>query len=218
MFLPIVIGINNLYPWAHAATVAADPLLQHKAPYLNVPFFLGRAAFYFAGWMFLSWWFNRWSAQGRSRRPRRGPRQDERHGRPGPAVLGIQRHLHGRSTGFCRWIPSGSPPSSACSSWPARADRDGLPDHADGPAVPAAADVGSADPPPPARSRQVPARAGDGVGVLFVLAVPDHLGGQSAGRNSLVSDAPESRLAVCRTAAGGRAISRCPSRCCSRAI
>jgi hypothetical protein len=61
MFLPIVIGINNLYPWAHAATVKADPLLQHKAPYLNVPFFLGRAAFYFAGWMFLAWWFNRWS-------------------------------------------------------------------------------------------------------------------------------------------------------------
>src|ERR1022692_396073 len=61
MFLPIVIGINNLYPWAHAALVNADPLLKHKAPYLNVPFFLGRAAFYFAGWMFLAWWFNRWS-------------------------------------------------------------------------------------------------------------------------------------------------------------
>lgn len=61
MFLPVVIGINNLYPWAHAKLVAADPLLKHKAPYLNVPFFLGRAAFYFAGWMFLSWWFNRWS-------------------------------------------------------------------------------------------------------------------------------------------------------------
>jgi hypothetical protein len=61
MFLPIVIGINNLYPWAHAALVNADPLLKHKTPYLNVPFFLGRAAFYFAGWMFLAWWFNRWS-------------------------------------------------------------------------------------------------------------------------------------------------------------
>src|SRR5664280_3359168 len=41
MFLPIAIGINNLYPWARAVTVAANPLLQHKAPYLNVPFFLG---------------------------------------------------------------------------------------------------------------------------------------------------------------------------------
>ena len=61
MFLPIVIGINNLYPWPHADKLAADELLRHKAPYLNVPFFLGRAALYFAGWMFLSWWFNRWS-------------------------------------------------------------------------------------------------------------------------------------------------------------
>ena len=63
MFLPVVIGMNNLYPWTHADRVAADPLLQHKAPYLNVPFFLIRAAIYFAGWMFLSWWFNRWSAK-----------------------------------------------------------------------------------------------------------------------------------------------------------
>jgi len=63
MFLPVVIGINNLYPWPHAALVKADPLLQHKAPYLNVPFFLGRAAFYFAGWLFLAWWFNRWSLE-----------------------------------------------------------------------------------------------------------------------------------------------------------
>jgi len=41
--------------------VAADPGLQHKQPYLNAPFFLIRAAVYFAGWMFLSWYFNRWS-------------------------------------------------------------------------------------------------------------------------------------------------------------
>src|SRR5213078_1833419 len=46
MFLPIVIGINNLYPWPHAKLVAADELLRHKQPYLNVPFFLARAAIY----------------------------------------------------------------------------------------------------------------------------------------------------------------------------
>jgi hypothetical protein len=61
LFLPIVIGIPNLYSWSHAKIVAADPLIQHKTPYLNVPFFLGRAAIYFAGWLFLSWFFNRWS-------------------------------------------------------------------------------------------------------------------------------------------------------------
>ena len=63
MFLPILIGIPNLYIWAHADKVAADPNLLHKHPYLNVPFFIGRAAFYFAGWLFLSWFFNRWSAR-----------------------------------------------------------------------------------------------------------------------------------------------------------
>jgi hypothetical protein len=63
LFLPIVIGIPNLYPWAHAKLVAADPILRHKATYLNVPFFLIRAAGYFAGWLFLSWCFNRWSQQ-----------------------------------------------------------------------------------------------------------------------------------------------------------
>ena len=64
MFLPILIGIPNLYEWSHADKVAADEMLQHKQPYLNVPFFLGRAAMYFAGWILLSWC----STSGRSAR------------------------------------------------------------------------------------------------------------------------------------------------------
>jgi hypothetical protein len=59
MFLPIVIGIPNLYAWSHKANVAASAVLQHKHVYLNVPFFLFRAAIYFAGWLFLSWYYNR---------------------------------------------------------------------------------------------------------------------------------------------------------------
>jgi hypothetical protein len=62
MFGPIVIGIRNLYDWSHAEKVAASAMLQHKHPYLNVQFFLIRALVYFAGWLFLSWFFNRWSA------------------------------------------------------------------------------------------------------------------------------------------------------------
>ena len=54
MFLPIAIGIPNLYDWSHPAKVAADAVLQHKHAYLNVPFFLVRAAVYFGGWLFLS--------------------------------------------------------------------------------------------------------------------------------------------------------------------
>lgn len=59
MFVPILIGIRNLYEWSHAAKVAIDPVLQHKHPYLNLPFFLIRAAVYFGGWLFLSWYYNR---------------------------------------------------------------------------------------------------------------------------------------------------------------
>ena len=44
-----------------ADKVAQDPILQHKHVYLNVPFFVGRTVIYFAGWMFLSWFFSRWS-------------------------------------------------------------------------------------------------------------------------------------------------------------
>jgi hypothetical protein len=62
LFLPVVIGIPNLYRWSHADIVAADEMLQHKHAYLNVPFFLIRAAVYFLGWGFLSWFLNRWSA------------------------------------------------------------------------------------------------------------------------------------------------------------
>jgi len=63
MFLPILIGIPNLYQWSHTSAVAADSILQHKRVYLNVPFFLIRAAVYLAGWNLLAWLLNRWSAR-----------------------------------------------------------------------------------------------------------------------------------------------------------
>jgi hypothetical protein len=62
LFIPIAIGIPSLYHWSHPDIVAADPGLQHKHPYLNVPFFLIRTAVYFGGWIVLSWLLNRWSA------------------------------------------------------------------------------------------------------------------------------------------------------------
>jgi len=49
-FVPIALGVHQLYEWSHAEVVASDPILQHKAVYLNVPFFLARALVYFALW------------------------------------------------------------------------------------------------------------------------------------------------------------------------
>ena len=41
--------------------VAADKALQHKAAYLNVPFFVGRAGVYFLIWIALAYVFSKWS-------------------------------------------------------------------------------------------------------------------------------------------------------------
>ena len=61
LFIPILIGIPSLYSWSHASVVAADPVLKYKSMYLNFPFFVGRAVFYFLGWLFCAWFLNRWS-------------------------------------------------------------------------------------------------------------------------------------------------------------
>jgi hypothetical protein len=63
LFVPLLFGLGNLYEWAQPEHVAHDPALQHKAAYLNVPFFLVRAALYFATWIAVSYWLNRWSLE-----------------------------------------------------------------------------------------------------------------------------------------------------------
>src|SRR5437660_6636416 len=50
LFLPVLFGLPQLYAWARPDEVAADPVLQHKSPYLNVPFFIARAIVYVLVW------------------------------------------------------------------------------------------------------------------------------------------------------------------------
>lgn len=58
LFLIMLIGMSQLYPWTHINSVA-DPIsrgiLRHKQPYLNVPFFIIRTLVYFAIWLFWGW-------------------------------------------------------------------------------------------------------------------------------------------------------------------
>jgi len=72
LFVPLLVGLPRLYPWARPDEVAADPLLQHKAAWLNVPGFTGRFALVFLVWIA--------SALVHARLVRR----DERRGRPAP--------------------------------------------------------------------------------------------------------------------------------------
>jgi hypothetical protein len=63
MYLPIVFGMHHLYEWTHEDVVAADEVLRGKRLYLNTPFFLARAALYFAVWNAISYFLNRWSLE-----------------------------------------------------------------------------------------------------------------------------------------------------------
>ncbi len=63
LFLPLLFGLPNLYVWARPEVAAGDTLLQHKHPYLNLPFFVVRAVIYFVIWIGLGLLLNRWSRQ-----------------------------------------------------------------------------------------------------------------------------------------------------------
>jgi len=63
LFLPLMLGMKPLYEWARPEVVEADKILQLKASYLNVPFFLLRTLFYFSCWIGLAHFLSRWSRQ-----------------------------------------------------------------------------------------------------------------------------------------------------------
>jgi hypothetical protein len=89
LFLPLAAGVHQLYAWARPDAVAADPLLQHKHLYLNVPFFLARAAGYFAAWILVARRLSRWSlAQDDGPDPERA-RRIENLSRGGLVLLGL---------------------------------------------------------------------------------------------------------------------------------
>ena len=60
---PILFRLPVLYTWADPSKVAADPLLQYKHAYLNVPFFIVRTVIYFSIWIFVTSRINSWSRE-----------------------------------------------------------------------------------------------------------------------------------------------------------
>ena len=63
LFVPLLFGLHHLYEWTHAEVVAQSEVLQHKKPYLNVPFFIARAAVYFLFWITVAYLLRRWSVR-----------------------------------------------------------------------------------------------------------------------------------------------------------
>jgi hypothetical protein len=62
LFLPIVPGMHDIYHWTHADALS-DPVIAAKAAYLNTPFFLARALFYFLVWNGIGYLLLKWSKE-----------------------------------------------------------------------------------------------------------------------------------------------------------
>ena len=63
LFVPLCFGLSDLYIWTRPDVILDDPVLQQKSVYLNVPFFIARAIFYFAVWIAIGHWLTRWSVE-----------------------------------------------------------------------------------------------------------------------------------------------------------
>jgi hypothetical protein len=62
LFIPIILGAKSIYPWTHPEKMET-PALELKAHYLNLPFFTVRALIYFAFWIGVAYFLNRWSLE-----------------------------------------------------------------------------------------------------------------------------------------------------------
>ncbi len=65
LFVPIAAGMKTIFPWVDisGATAEATRLWRLRQPYLNVPFFLVRAGFYFLCWIVVGHLLYAWSVR-----------------------------------------------------------------------------------------------------------------------------------------------------------
>ena len=63
LFVPLFFGLPQLYPWATAANIAADKVLQHKHAYMNAPLFIVRTLIFFTIWILIARLLIKWSTQ-----------------------------------------------------------------------------------------------------------------------------------------------------------
>src|SRR4051794_20830798 len=71
LFVPFLFGLGSLYDWAHPDVVRRTALLRHRALYMTPSWFVVRAVVYFAIWIGLAYYLNRWSREQDEGRPDR---------------------------------------------------------------------------------------------------------------------------------------------------
>lgn len=63
LFVPIAVGLHDIYEWADAEAVQGSEVLTHKSSYLNTGFFVVRTAIYFIIWLTMFYYLKRWSCR-----------------------------------------------------------------------------------------------------------------------------------------------------------
>jgi hypothetical protein len=68
LFLPLIAGVHDLYPWTHIPTglenqPGLESRIYHRHAYLNYTFFYLRAAAYFIVWIVIAWLLERWTLE-----------------------------------------------------------------------------------------------------------------------------------------------------------
>ena len=75
LFVPIVLGLKQIYPWTHPEAMHTEALQVKAAKFLNPSFFTIRAVVYFAIWSLAAFLLNRFSLQ-QDRNPSRRLRKN----------------------------------------------------------------------------------------------------------------------------------------------
>lgn len=58
LFIPILVGMEHIYPWTNHEHVEASHVLHSKMGYLNVSFFIVRAGLFFIVWIGIAFWLS----------------------------------------------------------------------------------------------------------------------------------------------------------------
>jgi len=103
LFVPLLFGLEEVYPWARAQEAGADEILRHKLGYLNAPFFTARSAFYLVLWGALAYLLSRWSRE----QDRSSPTAERRMRRLSAPGLGL--YVLSMSFASVDWIMSIEP-------------------------------------------------------------------------------------------------------------
>ena len=93
LFLPIALGVGNIYIWAQPDVVAASPKLQYQQFYLRPSYFWIRAAVYFALWIAIALLLSRWSRKEDQTGDPRLARKSQRLSGFGAVIYGISIHF-----------------------------------------------------------------------------------------------------------------------------